>query len=82
MAVADAFEVMTSHWPYQAPRTLTQALEKLRRCGGTQFDPVLVERFCASLEADRPGLSPFVPGRCAGTDEEEVVAVFARKRDD
>jgi len=82
VTVADAFEAMTSHWPYQAPCTLTQALEELRRCAGTQFDPVLVEHFCASLDAGLPGLSPFVPGRCAGTDEDEVLAVFARKRDD
>ncbi len=52
VAIADAFEVMTSHRPYLITRTPSQALEELRRCAGTQFDPVLVDRFCTSLEDD------------------------------
>jgi len=50
LAIADAFEVMTSHRAYQTTRTSAQALEELRRCAGTQFDPVLVDRFCSSME--------------------------------
>jgi HD-GYP domain-containing protein (c-di-GMP phosphodiesterase class II) len=82
VAIADAFEVMISCRLYQAPRTPTRALEELRRCAGTQFDPVLVERFCTSLEADLSGTSPFVPGRYVGTNEDKVLAVVARKRDE
>jgi putative nucleotidyltransferase with HDIG domain len=52
IAIADAFEVMTSHRPYITARTPAQALEELRRCAGTQFDPILVDRFCSCLEAD------------------------------
>jgi putative nucleotidyltransferase with HDIG domain len=52
VAIADAFEVMTSHRPYLITRTPSQALEELRRCAGTQFDPVLVDRICTSLEDD------------------------------
>ncbi len=52
IAIADAFEVMTSHRSYITTRTLAQALEELRRCAGTQFDPILVDRFCSCLEAD------------------------------
>jgi HD-GYP domain-containing protein (c-di-GMP phosphodiesterase class II) len=44
---------MTSHRPYQITRTPAQALEELRRCAGTQFDPVLIDRFCTALE-DNP----------------------------
>jgi HD-GYP domain-containing protein (c-di-GMP phosphodiesterase class II) len=54
VAIADAFEAMTSHRPYQAIRTPTQALEELGRCAGTQFDPVLVDHFCTALAADLP----------------------------
>jgi polar amino acid transport system substrate-binding protein len=49
LAVADAFEAMTSHRPYQRRRSTAEALEELRRCAGTQFDPVLVHHFCAGL---------------------------------
>jgi len=52
VAIADAFEVMISHRAYITTRTPAQALEELRRCAGTQFDPVLVDRFCSCLESD------------------------------
>jgi putative nucleotidyltransferase with HDIG domain len=52
IAIADAFDVMTSHRPYITTHTPAQALEELRRCAGTQFDPILVDRFCFCLEAD------------------------------
>jgi len=49
IAIADAFEAMTAHRVYQTRRTPRQALEELRRCAGSQFDPVLVECFCTKL---------------------------------
>ena len=51
IALADAFEAMTAHRTYQARRTQMQALEELCRCAGSQFDPVLVARFCSKLQA-------------------------------
>lgn len=45
IAIADAFEAMTSARPYRAQLTKEQALAELRRCAGTQFDPKLVEIF-------------------------------------
>ncbi len=50
IAIADAFEAMTAHRIYQTRRTPMQALEELRRCAGSQFDPVLVERFYTKLQ--------------------------------
>ena len=50
VAVADAFEAMTSHRPYQRRRTTEEALAELRRCAGRQFDPSLVHQFCTLLE--------------------------------
>ncbi|MEA2132170.1 MAG: hypothetical protein QOC68_79 [Solirubrobacteraceae bacterium] len=48
VAVADAFSAMTSERPY-SPSVPTQlAIDELRRCAGTQFDPVVVEAFCAA----------------------------------
>jgi diguanylate cyclase (GGDEF)-like protein len=45
VAVADAFDAMTSPRPYSKPRTHDEALQELSRCAGTQFDPVVVEAF-------------------------------------
>jgi putative nucleotidyltransferase with HDIG domain len=46
IALSDAFDAMTSHRPYQHPRTSVQALAELERCAGTQFDPFLTNHFC------------------------------------
>jgi putative nucleotidyltransferase with HDIG domain len=45
LTVADSFDAMTSTRPYRAPRDAPDALEELRRCAGTQFDPRLVGVF-------------------------------------
>jgi HD-GYP domain-containing protein (c-di-GMP phosphodiesterase class II) len=45
LAVADAFDAMTSPRPYRAPLTTERALEEVGRCAGTQFDPVVAELF-------------------------------------
>ncbi len=52
VSVCDAFHAMTSERPYQRSLSDEEALVELRRCAGTQFDPVVVEAFCA-LARDR-----------------------------
>jgi len=47
VAVCDAFDAMTSGRPYAAPRTPQEALDELRSCAGTQFDPAVAETFRA-----------------------------------
>jgi two-component system cell cycle response regulator len=51
VAVADAFDAMTARRTYCEPRTPDQALAELRRCSDGQFDPVVVQAFCASWAA-------------------------------
>jgi putative nucleotidyltransferase with HDIG domain len=46
IAIADAFDAMTSDRSYQRRRSPCEALEELERCAGTQFDPTLVQLFC------------------------------------
>jgi hypothetical protein len=41
--VADAFDALTSDRPYRSGRTVTAAMEELRRHAGTQFCPTVVE---------------------------------------
>ena len=46
LALADSYDAMTSHRPYRDyTTTKEQALEELKRCSGTQFDPAVVEVF-------------------------------------
>ena len=57
MAVADAFDAMTAERPYGAQRTAAEALREIRDCAGTQFDPVVVEAFCAAWSEHSAALS-------------------------
>jgi response regulator RpfG family c-di-GMP phosphodiesterase len=45
IAVADAFDAMTSNRPYRPRMTFDAAFAELGRCAGSQFDPVIVEQF-------------------------------------
>ena len=45
MAVADAFEAMTSGRPYRNTASLNEAVEEIKKNSGTQFDPQVVEAF-------------------------------------
>ncbi|MFI9175022.1 HD-GYP domain-containing protein [Streptomyces lincolnensis] len=49
VAVADAFDAMTSTRSYSRARPVPVALEELRRCAGTHFDPRMVEAFVRAL---------------------------------
>jgi diguanylate cyclase (GGDEF)-like protein len=55
IAVCDAYDAMVSNRPYRAAMPAAAALEELRRCAGTQFDPDAVRAFCAVVERE---LSP------------------------
>jgi two-component system cell cycle response regulator len=54
VAVADAFAAMTAGRPYRPARTPEDALDELRREAGAQFDPAVVDAWCAAY--DRRGL--------------------------
>jgi HD-GYP domain-containing protein (c-di-GMP phosphodiesterase class II) len=47
VAVADAYEVMTSNRSYQRSVSAAAAREELARCAGTDFDPMVVRAFLA-----------------------------------
>jgi len=49
IAVADAFDAMTSDRPYRKAFSPQEAIEKLKENAGTQFDPQIVKIFIDAL---------------------------------
>jgi polar amino acid transport system substrate-binding protein len=52
LGIADAFEAMTCERPYKRGLTLEEAIEELKRCSGTQFDPKLVDVMVSIIEEE------------------------------
>lgn len=50
LAVADAFDSMTSNRSYRAAMSTEDALNELHKCCGTQFCPIAVEAFVSSFD--------------------------------
>ncbi len=55
IAVADAYQAMTAARPYRAAMSSKDALRELRANAGTQFNPVVVEAFIATVVGERRG---------------------------
>lgn len=51
LAIADAYDAMTSDRPYRKAMGHAKAVDELRRCSGSQFDPALVELFIESRQS-------------------------------
>ena len=73
IAVCDAYDAMIGPRPYRLGMSEEVALDELRRCAGEQFDPAIVEVFCAlrSRGSASTRASPRSPSRA-------VVDVSAR----
>jgi len=54
VAVCDAFDAMTTERPYRTSVSEADAIMELRRCAGTQFDPMVVAAFCRVIARERP----------------------------
>ena len=50
LAIVDAYDAMTSDRPYRNSMPQNEAVQELRLCAGTQFDPKLVEQFIQILD--------------------------------
>ena len=55
LAIADAYDAMTSDRPYRKALPVQMAVKELTRCAGTQFDPKLVQNFIAYIQEKVPG---------------------------
>lgn len=54
LSVADTFDAIVSTRPYRGRRTAQAAVDELRRCAGTQFDPEVVEAFLRAMAKKFP----------------------------
>lgn len=45
ISVADSFDAITNSRSYRAAKTYSEAMAEIKRCSGSQFDPVIVEVF-------------------------------------
>ena len=69
IAIADAYDTITSERTYKKARTPEEAFVELSRCGNAQFDPELVQVFISRL---RELPTPLIVNPTA-TPEAEVV---------
>jgi len=77
LAVADAFDSMTSTRSYRGARPVSEAIEELRKWSGTQFDPAFVDAFVAALQRDGwPRPEPPV------LESDDLATVAAQDHDD
>ena len=53
IAVADAFDSMTSTRSYREAKSIELAIDELRHGAGSQFDPLIVEAFIAALDVEK-----------------------------
>ena len=77
LAVADAFDSMTSTRSYRGARPIHEAIAELRKWSGTQFDPAFVDAFVAAVKQE--GWHQPEP---AGVQDGELAALAAQDHDD
>ena len=79
IAVADAFDSMTTTRSYREAKSIEFALDQLRKGAGTQFDPRLVEAFIAALHEQgwplpKPDGKPVDPTTVTVQDHDDPTA--------
>ncbi len=75
VAIADAYDAMTTDRPYKRAMSHVAAIAELRRHAGTQFDPELVESFCDLYSNEAPAPDPAVLAMIAASDAHAAQAI-------
>jgi hypothetical protein len=68
IAVADAFDSMTSTRSYRRGRPVPEAVAELERCAGSQFDPRMVDALVRALAVEPWQPAPAAPGDADAPD--------------
>ncbi|SDL45440.1 HD-GYP domain-containing protein [Nonomuraea jiangxiensis] len=77
IAVADAFDSMTSDRSYRGARPVGEAVDELRKSAGTHFDPVMVAAFVRALERE-----PWQPPRRVDPPPPDAAETSIKDHDD
>ena len=56
IAVVDAYDAMTNKRSYRAAMSVSDAMNELKRCAGSQFDPFIVSEFLRMLKENSPDI--------------------------
>ncbi|MFO7636472.1 MAG: diguanylate cyclase [Clostridia bacterium] len=60
ISIVDAYDVITHQRPYKNALSHEEAIEEIKRCAGTQFDPELVDVFLEIMESYKRESSPLI----------------------
>ena len=77
LTAADSYEAMTADRPYRKGLSANDALEELRRCSGTQFDPRIVDTLVAIVEELELTGGGVLPESAEEIAPEEARVIFA-----
>ena len=55
LSVVDTFDVMTHNRPYKKAFSVQEALNEIKRCSGSQFDPEIAEKFVVFYQRSSAG---------------------------
>lgn len=67
IAIADAFDAMTTNRGYNKPFSVQEALTELKKGAGSQFNPIYVEKFSSLIIREGPQLASYTPTEGSGS---------------
>jgi HD-GYP domain-containing protein (c-di-GMP phosphodiesterase class II) len=80
LAVVDSYSSMLSDRPYRPALSVEEAIEELRRCRGTQFDPRVVDEFVEILTEQEAEKRRVAVGGAKTEDQSAVEAEATAKK--
>ncbi|AJA48874.1 diguanylate cyclase (GGDEF) domain-containing protein [Clostridium pasteurianum DSM 525 = ATCC 6013] len=57
LTVVDSFDAMTSNRPYSKIKSHSEAIEELKKCRGSQFDPDIADAFIEVIEENKDNIT-------------------------